>query len=43
MPTVHIPDELVFKIIRLGKKEYPDYKQFIRDAIKEKIEREEEK
>ncbi len=43
MPTMHIPDELVFRIIRLGKRDYRDYKQFIREAIEEKLGREEKK
>lgn len=38
MPTMYIPDELFVRIIRVSKE---DYKQFIREAIKEKLEREE--
>lgn len=37
MPTMHIPDKLVTRIIRLGKKMYEDYKQFVREAIVEKL------
>ena len=36
MPTVYVPDELVFEIVKLGK----DHKQYIREAIREKLERE---
>ncbi len=41
MPTIHIPDKLVTRIIRLGKEKYADFKVFIRDAIEEKLKREE--
>ena len=40
MPTIHIPDKFLVRIIHLGK---DDYKQFVRDAVEEKLEREEEK
>lgn len=40
MPTIHIPDKLLVRIIRLGK---DDYKQFVKDAVEEKLEREEGK
>ena len=36
MPTVYVPDELVFEIIKLGK----EHKRYIKEAIKEKLERE---
>ena len=36
MPTVYVPDELVFEIIKLGK----NHKQYIKEAIREKLERE---
>jgi len=35
MPSVHIPDRLVFEIIKLGK----DHKKYIREAVYEKLER----
>lgn len=35
MPSVHIPDRLVFEIVKLGK----DHKEYIRKAITEKLER----
>ncbi len=38
MPTVHIPDKFLVRIIRLGEE---DYIQFIRDAVEEKLKREE--
>ncbi len=40
MPAIYIPDKLLVRIIRLGKE---DYKQFIKDAVEEKLEREEGK
>ena len=40
MPTVHIPDKFLIRIIRLGE---DDYKQFVRNAVEEKLEREERK
>lgn len=36
MPTVYVPDELVFEIIKLGK----EHKRYIKEAIREKLERE---
>jgi hypothetical protein len=36
MPTVYVPDELVFEIVKLGK----NHKQYIKEAIREKLERE---
>lgn len=40
MPTIHIPDKLLVRIVRLGE---DDYKQFVRDAVEEKLKREEKK
>ena len=40
MPTIYISDDLFIRIIRASKE---DYKQFIRDAIKEKLEEEEKR
>jgi len=35
MPTVHVPDKLVFEIVKLGR----DHKEYIREAVCEKLER----
>ena len=35
MPTVYVPDELVFEIIKMGK----EHKKYISDAVREKLER----
>ena len=35
MPVVYIPDKLIFPIIKMGK----DHKEYIRAAIKEKLQR----
>jgi len=35
VPTVYVPDELVFEIVKMGK----DHKKYITDAVKEKLSR----
>ncbi len=35
MPTMHIPDKLFIEIVKLGK----EYKQYVREAVYEKLER----
>jgi len=40
MPSVHIPDKFMVRIVKLG---YDDYKQFIKDAVEEKLRLEEDK
>jgi len=35
MPSVHIPDKFVFEIYKLGR----DHKEYIKEAISEKLER----
>lgn len=37
MPTIYVPDKLVYRIIKLDK----DPKEFVKEAVREKLEREE--
>ncbi len=38
---MHIPDRFITRIVRLGKEKYDDYKKFVREAVEEKLQREE--
>jgi len=39
---MHIPDRFIVRIVRLGKEKYEDYKKFVREAVEEKLRREED-